>query len=185
MENPGKHPIVVLKDVQGWEAQCIVDFMYRGETLVPEAQLSSLVCTAESLMVQGLASSLNRDVTTSLMSQQRCPSQPRYEILPPPFKCLLITLQDTYVRRWLQLLFIFEPIISDWPLWRSAFTWSRESPEKSCPIGEWPQKKASKFTSVELCSSHVHGFRTCTSSWSAFHQWSPSTGTPTSSQCWL
>ncbi len=34
------HPVVVLKDVRAWEAHCIVDFMYRGETSVPEAQVN-------------------------------------------------------------------------------------------------------------------------------------------------
>ena len=38
-DNPCKHPIIVLKDVRGWEVQCIVDFMYKGETSVPEAQV--------------------------------------------------------------------------------------------------------------------------------------------------
>ncbi len=81
----------MLKDVQEWEVQCIVNFMYRGEMSVPEAQLPSLVSTAESLMVQGLASSLNREVTTSLMPQQRCSNQLRYEMLQ-----MLMELHCTY-----------------------------------------------------------------------------------------
>jgi hypothetical protein len=56
-DNPCKHPIIVLKDVRGWEVQCIVDFMYKGETSVPEAQLTSLIKAAESLKVRGLTSS--------------------------------------------------------------------------------------------------------------------------------
>ena len=57
VENPGKHPIVVLKDVRCWEMQCILDFMYKGETSVPEPQLTSLIKAAESLKVRGLTSS--------------------------------------------------------------------------------------------------------------------------------
>jgi BTB/POZ domain len=54
IDNPGKHPIVVLKDVLCWEMQCILDFMYKGETSVPEPQLTSLIKAAESLKVRGL-----------------------------------------------------------------------------------------------------------------------------------
>ena len=57
VENPGKHPIVVLKDVRCWEMQCILDFMYKGETSVLEPQLTTLIKAAESLKVRGLTSS--------------------------------------------------------------------------------------------------------------------------------
>jgi hypothetical protein len=57
IDNPCKHPIIVLKDVRGWEVQCIVDFMYKGETSVPEAQLAGLIKAAEGLKVRGLTSS--------------------------------------------------------------------------------------------------------------------------------
>lgn len=33
-ENPCKHPVIVLKDLRGWEVQVIVDFMYKGEISV-------------------------------------------------------------------------------------------------------------------------------------------------------
>lgn len=56
VENPCKHPVIVLKDIRSWEMQCIVDFMYRGETSVPEGQLTGLVRAAESLKVRGLTS---------------------------------------------------------------------------------------------------------------------------------
>jgi hypothetical protein len=56
-DNPCKHPIIVLKDIRGWEVQCIVDFMYKGETSVPESQLTGLIKAAESLKVRGLTSS--------------------------------------------------------------------------------------------------------------------------------
>ena len=57
MDNPHKNPIIILKDVRGWEVQCIVDFMYKGETSVPEAQLTGLIKAAEGLKVRGLTSS--------------------------------------------------------------------------------------------------------------------------------
>ncbi len=43
--------------MRGWEVQCIVDFMYKGETSVPEAQLTHLIKAAEGLKVRGLTSS--------------------------------------------------------------------------------------------------------------------------------
>ncbi|KAL3272846.1 hypothetical protein HHI36_014307 [Cryptolaemus montrouzieri] len=54
-ENPCKHPVIVLKDFSGWEVQAIVDFMYKGEISVIQAQLQSLIKAAESLQVRGLA----------------------------------------------------------------------------------------------------------------------------------
>jgi len=56
VDNPCKHPVIVLKDIRGWEAQCIVDFMYKGETSVPESQLTQLIRAAEGLKVRGLTS---------------------------------------------------------------------------------------------------------------------------------
>lgn len=50
-ETPCKHPVIVLKDLRGWEIQAIVDFMYRGEISVGQEQLTSLIKAAESLQV--------------------------------------------------------------------------------------------------------------------------------------
>jgi len=68
-DNPCKHPIIVLKDVQGWEVQCIVDFMYKGETSVPEDQLTSLIKAAEGLKVRGLIRSDQTGLTSSAHSR--------------------------------------------------------------------------------------------------------------------
>ncbi|KAL1465238.1 hypothetical protein WDU94_004823 [Cyamophila willieti] len=54
-ETPCKHPVIVLKDVQGWEIQAIVDFMYKGEISVGQDQITSLIKAAENLQVRGLA----------------------------------------------------------------------------------------------------------------------------------
>lgn len=69
MDNPGKHPIIVLKDVRCWEMQCILDFMYKGETSVPEPQITSLIKAAESLKVRGLTSSDQLPHGVSLSSE--------------------------------------------------------------------------------------------------------------------
>lgn len=55
LDHPTRHPIVVLKDVQFAELRDLVEFMYRGEVNVDHRQLSTLLKTAESLKVKGLA----------------------------------------------------------------------------------------------------------------------------------
>lgn len=59
-ENPCTHPVVVLKDFNGWEIQAIVDFMYKGEISIMQDQIQSLIKAAESLHVRGLA---NQDLS--------------------------------------------------------------------------------------------------------------------------
>lgn len=55
LDHPTRHPIVVLKDVQFAELRDLVEFMYRGEVNVDHRQLTTLLKTAESLKVKGLA----------------------------------------------------------------------------------------------------------------------------------
>jgi len=83
VDNPCKHPIIVLKDIRGWEVQCIVDFMYKGETSVPEAQLTSLIKAAESLKVRGLTSSdqVSSHRNSQHMDTSSAPPTPTH---PPP-----------------------------------------------------------------------------------------------------
>ncbi|XP_054933415.1 uncharacterized protein [Dermacentor andersoni] len=55
VENPCKHPIVIMKDMRYMDLKAIVEFMYRGEVNVSQDQLSALLKTAETLKVKGLA----------------------------------------------------------------------------------------------------------------------------------
>ncbi|KAH6938822.1 hypothetical protein HPB50_013160 [Hyalomma asiaticum] len=55
VENPCKHPIVIMKDMRYVDLKAIVEFMYRGEVNVSQDQLSALLKTAETLKVKGLA----------------------------------------------------------------------------------------------------------------------------------
>ncbi|CAH1109326.1 unnamed protein product [Psylliodes chrysocephalus] len=76
-ENPCKHPVIVLKDFNGWEVQAIVDFMYKGEISVIQEQLQSLIKAAESLQVRGLATQDPFGVdkeSTSIINQTPTPS---------------------------------------------------------------------------------------------------------------
>ncbi|KAF7988084.1 hypothetical protein HCN44_007578 [Aphidius gifuensis] len=53
--NPCQHPIVILKDVKYTDLKIMVDFMYYGEVNVSQDQLPSIIKTAESLKIKGLA----------------------------------------------------------------------------------------------------------------------------------
>lgn len=55
IDNPCKHPIVILKDVRFTDLKALVDFMYKGEVNVSQDQLNRLLKTAETLKVRGLA----------------------------------------------------------------------------------------------------------------------------------
>uniref|UniRef100_A0A146KUB3 Protein TKR n=1 Tax=Lygus hesperus TaxID=30085 RepID=A0A146KUB3_LYGHE len=78
-ETPCKHPVIVLKDLRGWEVQAIVDFMYRGEISVGQEQLSSLIKAAESLQVRGLAHTERIPV----LSTEKTTSHPRERCFSP------------------------------------------------------------------------------------------------------
>ncbi|XP_076335880.1 uncharacterized protein LOC143239029 isoform X2 [Tachypleus tridentatus] len=54
-ENPCKHPIVIMKDMNYKDLKAIIDFMYHGQVNVSQDQLSTLLKTAQSLKVKGLA----------------------------------------------------------------------------------------------------------------------------------
>uniref|UniRef100_A0A1A9W0V0 BTB domain-containing protein n=1 Tax=Glossina brevipalpis TaxID=37001 RepID=A0A1A9W0V0_9MUSC len=64
MENPSKHPIIILKDVSYIHLQAILEFMYAGEVNVSQEQLPAFLKTADRLKVKGLAetpSSIKRE----------------------------------------------------------------------------------------------------------------------------
>ncbi|XP_022247649.1 protein tramtrack, beta isoform-like isoform X4 [Limulus polyphemus] len=55
VDNPCKHPIVIMKDMRYVDLKAIIDFIYHGEVNVSQDQLSALLKTAETLKVKGLA----------------------------------------------------------------------------------------------------------------------------------
>lgn len=55
LENPCKHPIVIMKDMKFTELKAVVDFIYKGEVSVAHHQLPGLLKTAEVLNIKGLA----------------------------------------------------------------------------------------------------------------------------------
>ena len=54
-----QHPIVFLKDVKACDFERLLHFMYYGEVRIPNNDLESLIQTAKSLKIKGLASQAN------------------------------------------------------------------------------------------------------------------------------
>ncbi|XP_067125670.1 myoneurin-like [Centruroides vittatus] len=54
IENPCKHPIVIMKDVKYTDLKAMIDFIYKGEINVTQQQLTELLKTAEILNIKGL-----------------------------------------------------------------------------------------------------------------------------------
>ncbi|XP_028033874.1 zinc finger and BTB domain-containing protein 24-like isoform X2 [Bombyx mandarina] len=70
VDNPSRHPIVILKDVTFADLRTMVDFMYYGEVNVTEEQLPQVLDTAKLLKIKGLtempdSTSLTRSQGTS------------------------------------------------------------------------------------------------------------------------
>lgn len=80
-ENPCKHPVIVLKDFQGWEVQAVVDFMYRGEVSVAQEQLGTVIRAGESLQVRGLA---DQEVAECAESERSPAGSPTAGAAPSP-----------------------------------------------------------------------------------------------------
>jgi len=83
VENPCKHPIVILKDIRYTDLKALVEFMYKGEVNVSQEQLPALLKTAESLKVKGLAEvtgdgkTVSSDTHTPATSVTPRPSSPK------------------------------------------------------------------------------------------------------------
>ncbi|CAG9577105.1 unnamed protein product [Danaus chrysippus] len=52
LQNPCKHPIVLMRDMRFSEMQALVDFMYKGEVNVTQEELPSLLKSAEALQIR-------------------------------------------------------------------------------------------------------------------------------------
>lgn len=53
-DNPCQHPIVIMRDVKWMELKAIVEFMYKGEIKVSQAEIGPLLRVAEMLKIRGL-----------------------------------------------------------------------------------------------------------------------------------
>ncbi|CAK1592819.1 unnamed protein product [Parnassius mnemosyne] len=66
LQNPCKHPIVLMRDMRFSEMQALVDFMYKGEVNVTQEELPSLLKSAEALQIRGLCSSDTAGLSSEL-----------------------------------------------------------------------------------------------------------------------
>ncbi|KAG1661738.1 Protein bric-a-brac 2 [Nymphon striatum] len=84
--NPCKHPIVIMKDMKYTDLKAVVRFMYKGEVNVSQDKLSTLLKTAESLQIKGLAEvaneSANEQSTESQINSRQDAAEPSINYRP-------------------------------------------------------------------------------------------------------
>ncbi|CAG0881074.1 unnamed protein product, partial [Darwinula stevensoni] len=63
--NPCRHPVIIMRDVEYNDVKTLIDFIYKGEVNVSQEQLTSVLKTADSLQIKGLAEipSASRNLT--------------------------------------------------------------------------------------------------------------------------
>lgn len=67
-DNPCKHPVVILKDVNQDDVKALLNFVYQGTVYISEKKLASFLRTAELLQIRGLAgaaSTINTDLVSA------------------------------------------------------------------------------------------------------------------------
>ncbi|KAL1494965.1 hypothetical protein ABEB36_010464 [Hypothenemus hampei] len=73
-DNPCEHPVIILKDYDGWEMQALIDFMYKGEVSVAQDQIQTLMKAADNLKVRGLTSDARIEDSNSIVNPTPSPS---------------------------------------------------------------------------------------------------------------
>jgi hypothetical protein len=70
--NKSQYPVIILKDVSFADLKAIVEFIYRGEVTIPQAQLQSVLRAADGMKIRGLnGSDVPTDVTASGKKKKR------------------------------------------------------------------------------------------------------------------
>uniref|UniRef100_A0A2P2IBL5 Zinc finger and BTB domain-containing protein 44-like n=1 Tax=Hirondellea gigas TaxID=1518452 RepID=A0A2P2IBL5_9CRUS len=67
-ENHSEHPIIFLRDVNFWELEAIMDFIYNGQVNIMQEQLPGFIRTAEALQIKGLAAVNNNNNNNNLIN---------------------------------------------------------------------------------------------------------------------
>lgn len=62
---PCQHPIVYMRGVAAKEMQALIDFMYTGQTDIPQKEVPTLLSTAEALQIKGLGVFTSGEENTS------------------------------------------------------------------------------------------------------------------------
>lgn len=69
-DNPCRHPVVILKDINQDDVQALLNFVYQGTVYISEKKLASFLRTAELLQIRGLAgaaSTINTDLVHNIV----------------------------------------------------------------------------------------------------------------------
>uniref|UniRef100_A0A8D8XEQ1 Broad-complex core protein isoform 6 n=1 Tax=Cacopsylla melanoneura TaxID=428564 RepID=A0A8D8XEQ1_9HEMI len=69
IENPCKHPTIIMPHVCFTDLKFIIEFVYRGEIDVSQTELQSLLKTADQLKIKGLCEQIKGLSTTSFLVQ--------------------------------------------------------------------------------------------------------------------
>ncbi|XP_025200837.1 protein tramtrack, beta isoform-like isoform X1 [Melanaphis sacchari] len=73
-DNPCRHPVVILKDINQDDVQALLNFVYQGTVYISEKKLASFLRTAELLQIRGLAgaaSTINTDLESTRTSLEK------------------------------------------------------------------------------------------------------------------
>ncbi|GAB0100863.1 hypothetical protein DMENIID0001_169600 [Sergentomyia squamirostris] len=93
-ENLAQHPIIIFSsEIKFWMIQALVEFMYRGEVSVREADFGDLMKCAETLKIQGFNHE-NRIQGTENSLPQREIAEPEEELINE-FKTEVLDSEDT------------------------------------------------------------------------------------------
>jgi len=82
---PERHPVIVFKDASEEILSDLLEFMYRGEVEVDEANLSDFLKFADTLQVKGLSQGERvHNSSGGMLQQQAAQQQQQQQQLPPP-----------------------------------------------------------------------------------------------------
>ncbi|CAG2164141.1 unnamed protein product, partial [Oppiella nova] len=65
-KNPFQFPVLIIKDMPFRDLKAIVEFLYRGEVVVPVEQVSSLSKSAQTLLIKGLEKYFNKSAVVDV-----------------------------------------------------------------------------------------------------------------------
>ncbi|XP_048005821.1 protein bric-a-brac 1-like isoform X2 [Leguminivora glycinivorella] len=76
MDNPCRHPIIIMRDIKYCDLKAVVDFMYRGEINVSQDQITALLKVAETLKIRGLTDVSGEHAVLRPGGPERAPKRP-------------------------------------------------------------------------------------------------------------
>ena len=66
-----QHPVIYLRGVKSREVEALLDFMYIGETDIPQCEVPNLLSTAESLQIKGLGVNITSDIENEIKNETK------------------------------------------------------------------------------------------------------------------